>query len=228
MREKFPGLRIGILLAHGIDNLGTSPALDEEKAQAAATLAATWSLDQLMERPEIQAWQDAYRAFGVKPRSSRPTAEAFLRRLIGGNPFPTISKAVDAYLLVETRHFLPIGGYDLDFVQGDITLRISSGDESFTPIGAKETEQTAPGEVVYGDEKRVLTRKWNFRDADECKITPESRRIALFTEAPFASVPSQAVHDTVDAMAAAIGTHCGGTVTTRYLDASEGLEISLD
>jgi DNA/RNA-binding domain of Phe-tRNA-synthetase-like protein len=131
--------------------------------------------DRLGQLPEIEAWRQAYRTFGVKPRDSRPTAEAFLRRLIKGADFPTISKAVDAYLLVETDYYLPVGGYDLDTITGDIRLRFSGGDEPFIPLGAKLDENTKPGEVVYADDRRILTRKWNYRDCDHCKITDQSQ-----------------------------------------------------
>src|SRR5262249_12732567 len=157
--------------------------LDAEKRSAARRLAAEHTNESLGRLPEIEAWRAAYRAFGGKPKDHRPTAQAFLRRPAQGEGFPTTSQVVDAHLLVEPRFFLPVGGYDLATITGDIELRRSPGDEGFNPIGGREPEYTRPGEIVYADRVRVLTRKWNYRDCDACKVTPESADIALFTEA---------------------------------------------
>jgi DNA/RNA-binding domain of Phe-tRNA-synthetase-like protein len=173
--KTFPALRIAALVARGIDNEGTNSELQQLKHAAAVRMFNEFDNDRLGQLPEIEAWRQAYRTFGVKPRDSRPTAEAFLRRLIKGADFPTISKAVDAYLLVETDYYLPVGGYDLDTITGDIRLRFSGGDEPFIPLGAKLDENTKPGEVVYADDRRILTRKWNYRDCDHCKITDQSQ-----------------------------------------------------
>ncbi|MFI9847175.1 B3/4 domain-containing protein [Nonomuraea sp. NPDC051941] len=220
IRKSFPDLRIALLVARDIDNTGLDPELQEQKRSAASRMYENFTYDTLNARTEIEAWREAYRAFGVKPRDSRPTAEAFLRRLVKGDDFPTISKAVDSYLLVETQYFLPVGGYDLSEITGDIVLRFSSGGEPFVPIGAAAEEMTKPGEVIYADDARVLTRKWNFRDCDTCKITDASTTIGLFTEAPFASVQTKALTDSIQQMADYIQKYCGGTVKTAFLDTS--------
>ncbi len=225
VRESFPDLRLAILIATGIDNSGTDPQLEDAKKKAAQKFREEWSYERLTERPEIQAWREAYRQFGVKYKSSRPTAEAFLRRLIKDEAFPTISKAVDSYLLTETEYFLPVGGYDLDTLSGDIVLRVSTGNEPFIPIGGADTEVTREGEVIYSDNMRVLTRKWNFRDCDHCKITTDSTNIVLVSEAPFESVPIEHLSASIDHMARTIGEYCGGTISTQVMEACPELTM---
>lgn len=215
VRDSFPELRLAILLAIGINNEGAHPQLEEKKEAAARRFHDEWTNEALTEQPEIQAWRSAYREFGVKYKSSRPTAEAFLRRLIKGEDFPTISKAVDSYLLTETEYFLPVGGYDLDTLTGDVVLRTSAGGEQFTPLGSPEaTEVTRVDEVVYADNARILTRKWNFRDCDHCKITPSSTNIVLVTEAPFETVTTDHLDSSIKHMAQTVKDHCGGEIKT--------------
>jgi lysyl-tRNA synthetase class 2 len=228
IKAAFPSLRIAILLARDINNLGVDQELQQLKDDAARRMRADYDYDSLGQLPEIEAWRDAYRSFGVKPKDSRPTAEAFLRRLIKGEEFPTISKAVDSYLVTETEYFLPVGGYDLGTISGDICLRFSAGDEEFTPLGARATEVTRPGEVVYSDDARILTRKWNYRDCDNCKVTEQSTAIGLFSEAPFGNVATSKLNDSIKRMADLIGKYCGGNVDTLLLDVSQATEISLD
>src|SRR5688572_156592 len=110
----FPNLRVAGAYFADIDNHGASPELSYEKAAARRRLSIDMTTETLGTRHEVVAWRNAYAAFGVKPKRYRPTAEAFLLRLLRGGAFPTISKAVDSYLLVETEFLLPIGGYDVD------------------------------------------------------------------------------------------------------------------
>jgi len=227
IRKTFPELRIGVLVARHLDNTGTDDRLDELKRVAADRIPREFTYETLGELPEITAWREAYRTFGVKPKDSRPTAEAFLRRLVKGEEFPTISKAVDSYLLVETEYHLPVGGYDLATITRDICLRVSPGDEAFQPIGTGAEEVTRSGEVVYADDARVLTRKWNFRDCDHCKIAETSTDIVLFTEAPFTTVGTDRLRASIDLMAEHIERFCGAEVTAELFDCARAGEFPL-
>ena len=105
---------------------------------------------------------------------------------------------------------LPCGGYDLEKVQGDITLRFSSGSEPFNPLGGGVLEETNPGEVVYSDSKAVLTRKWNFRDADSTKITSSTKNVALFSEAAMTQIPTEAISSFTEKLKLYLEKFCGG------------------
>lgn len=183
----FPNLVIGILR-------GT---VSEPKAQFDQTLRsfrqrAEQSLlgrgiatDELSDFPTITAWREAYRAFGAKPKKHRPTHEALARRILRSEGWPNINPLVDVYLSNQVEHLLPHGGYDSTQLRGTVRLTVSDGGESFVAIGG-ETETTDAGEVLYRDDERVLTRRWNYRDADATKIMPETSRFILMVESPTA------------------------------------------
>jgi DNA/RNA-binding domain of Phe-tRNA-synthetase-like protein len=162
--------------------------------------------------PYIAAWRETYRSIGVKAKKYNPTCEALMRRILEGEPIPRINTVVDTYLVVEAETFLPCGGYDLDRIQGDITLRYSPGNEPFVPLGGGTQEETNTGEVVYADSKTILTRKWNFRDADSTKITLDSKNIALFSEAAVPQIPTNAVSAFVGRLKSLLQKFCGGEI----------------
>lgn len=222
--QRYPDLRIGVLKAEDIQNRSKLDELEEIKAQKAAQFRKRYRRDTLLEHPHIAAWRETYRSFGAKPKKYKPTAEALLRRILSGVNIPTISAVVDSYLVVETEYLLPIGGYDLDKIAGNITLRFSEGGEEFQPLGSQATETTKPGEVVYCDDARVLTRRWNYRDCDATKITIESRRIGLFIEAAERTIESSALIDGLNSLEGYVSRFCGGQIKTFVADASEGLE----
>jgi DNA/RNA-binding domain of Phe-tRNA-synthetase-like protein len=216
----FPSLRIGIVTARGIDNTDSNEEVEAIKQASAAALRQNLSPEALSEHPYIAAWRETYRRFGTKPKDHRPTAEALLRRVLRGENIPTISKAVDLYLAIETAFYLPIGGYDLEKVEGDIALRLSSGDEPFTPIGATQAEEkTYSGEIVYADSHKILTRRWNYRDCDAAKVTQESKTIALFCEAPLPEIPTDHLKQCADQLAEYLRRFCGGSISSHFVEA---------
>ena len=147
--------------------------------------------------------------------------------MLRGDPLPTISPVVDAYLAIETEFYLPIGGYDLANIQGDITLRFSRGGEVFVPLGGETTETSYDGEVVYVDAEKVLTRRWNYRDCDSAKITASSRDIVLGCEATGADVTTTTLDTCMSSLAEYIHYFCGGTVTTHILDGHTGTRATI-
>jgi DNA/RNA-binding domain of Phe-tRNA-synthetase-like protein len=184
----FPELLIGVIRLDEVDNRkDPDPLLRAAVAQRAAELRAeVGSPDEV---PELAAWQRAYRAFGSNPRRHRPSAEALVRQVLKGGAPPSISPLVDCYLYISLLTFLPIGGYDLDAVDGDVVLRTSPGNEPFVALGGA-VEVTEKGEVVYADDTKVLTRRWNHRDGELSKLDRASNSAVLFCESPGGIQPS--------------------------------------
>lgn len=224
IQKKYPNLRIGIVVAHNITNRKNDLILEQLKRETEIKLQdSEWTSERLLEHPFIAAWRDTYRSFGVKPKEHMPTAESLVKRVLKGNQFPQISVIVDAYLVVELEHFLPIGGYDLDTIKGDIVLRFSSGNEPFTPLGGGKKE-TKPGEVVYSDDKQVLTMRWNYLDCDETKITLNTKNFALFIEAADPRIPTETLAKATVRLQQVLEQFCPGIYRSFIVDASKDLE----
>ena len=131
---------------------------------------------------------------------------------------------MNAYLSSEVPTLLPIGGYDIDTLEGDIILNLSAGNAIFTGFGA-EQELTFAGEIVYSDSKSVLTRRWNYRDAIRTQITENTKKIILMTEAPSGAVSNDLINQTLNEMRIQIFNSCGGEIQTEILDVKESFEI---
>lgn len=218
MARRYPDLRISFLTVRGMDNTGESPELQAELREAEQRFRGQFAdAAALGEDRRIRAWRDTYQSFNVNPNKFRPSAEALLRRVVRGDPVPWISKAVNAYLLTELSYLLPVGGYDVTGVKGDVTLRLSPGGEPFTAIGGK-AEPTDAGEVVYADDEKVLTRRWNFRDCDQAKVTNDSKDVALFIEATSPAITTEELTGLAELIARKVQQYCGGTAATGLLD----------
>lgn len=218
IRNKYPDLRIGVVVAEAVNNADhSSELIAYTKEQFEKFVDKYVYPEDLRKHKNIQAWREIYCSFGVKPKKYKPTAESFLVRVLKGH-IPKISPAVDSYLISETLHCLPVGGYDLDTIDGDITLRHSQGEEEFLAIGAEELEATGEGEVIYADEKRILTRRWNFRDCDACKIDVPSNKIALFVEGAFLEIEDAEIQETTADIASNLEKFCNAKTKILFLD----------
>jgi len=221
IRTKFPDLRIGVVVAHSIDNTRYSEALASAVNLTFTSFADKHEgLDVFEEEKNIKIWRDVYRSFGTNPKKKTPTAEALLSRVIKSRFVPHISPAVDSYLMAETLHVLPIGGYDLEKVEGDITLRFSNDQEKFVGIGNSDEEVLPAGEVVYADSARILTRRWNYKDCDYAKIADATKSVALFVEGPKQEITDSEICQTSEAMSENLHKYCGGDVKTLFLSST--------
>jgi DNA/RNA-binding domain of Phe-tRNA-synthetase-like protein len=160
------------------------PGPSDAASDALLRDAETAALAVLAGRPAVElapvaAWRDAYQAFGARPKRTRPSVEALLRRVDAG--LPRIDRLTDIYNAMSVRHLLPVGGEDLDAYAGPARLVRAAGDEPFDTNrdGEPVTEQPEPGEVIWRDDAGVTCRCWNWRQCVRTRITHSTVR-ALF------------------------------------------------
>ena len=210
--DDYPDINIGVLVGKGLDNKTPYGDLFQLQEEALVSAQEQIGTQPATEHPYIASWRELYRSFGTKPGDYRPSAEALIRRALKNGALPRINNAVDLYNVVSVKHVIPMGGFDTDNVDGDIYLRRSNGGEKFLPLGASEYEETYPGEVVYADDSRILTRRWNYRDADETKITEDSENIVLFIDGS-PSIEIGKVEAALDELINLLKEACGGEMS---------------
>jgi DNA/RNA-binding domain of Phe-tRNA-synthetase-like protein len=228
--EAFPHLAVAAVVASELR--GGKPWEETEPLLAGLERAAAdggWQ--PLAETdPLLASWHAAYRAFGTNPRRFRPSVDALSRRLAKSGRLPRVNPAVDAYNAVSLTHGIPAGAFDLAAVRGDISLRLATDADAFTPLGEPGTAEPArPGEVVYADEAdtaAVLTRHWNHRDSDRTKVTPESRRVVFLLETVDPDAGPKALDQAVEQLTSLLGPHAGRVGTHLLTPASPAASLS--
>ena len=222
--EVFPHITIGVVLG-SIRN--ARPELQSRIARLRSDALRQLSTniprsEDLLSRSSISVWRNAYQRFGVKAKTHKPTHEALARRLLKDGVFPNINPIVDIYLSNQAAHLLPHGGYDLEAISGALRLTISEGGEAFEPLGGGE-EQTAPNELVYRDDKRILTRRWNYRDCDVSKITDRTSNFILMIESPSEELEDETVEKAAQDLVEKYKGCFEGTFNYALLQASQEL-----
>jgi DNA/RNA-binding domain of Phe-tRNA-synthetase-like protein len=224
----FPGYRRGVVLAHGVNNGPSAAELVELLRGEEARARETLSVDTLTEEPRLACWREAFRRLGYKPGDFRPSIEALLRRVLRGQELPAISALVDIGNAVSLRHLLPVGGHAIDVLTQDIALRPASGSEEFVPFGAEERERPLPGEFVFVEGERVLTRRWIWRQSSHTLTLPGTTAIEFNIDA-LPPATDQALAAAAADIEALVGRHCGGRCRFAVLDrANPRMELAAE
>ena len=214
--EKFPEAKVGLIVAKDINNADNQDVI-ENLRKAEKEVRERLELQTLADHPKIQDWRNAYSAFGSKPRTFKNSVEALLRRVLKGDELPHINTAVDIYNIISITHLLPVGGDNIDNMEGDLLLTIAKGGEPFTVLGNRQQEEAEQGEVIYRDDKEVLCRRWNWRGSDKTKLTQETKNVLFVLEA-LGSTMNEELQAALDELKELIEQYCGGEHKIFILD----------
>jgi DNA/RNA-binding domain of Phe-tRNA-synthetase-like protein len=208
-------------VASGIDNTRACPEIEGLMREQEGKVRLDPAVDPAT-HPRLVAWKQAYLKFGANPNKFTPSIIFLAKQLKAGKPLRSISPAVDVFNTISIRYLVPSGGDDLDAVNGDLTLGRAVSDETFAPLfKPEEVEHPEAGEIILVNRqsKRVLCRRWNWRNADFSKITPQTRNLAINVDGMIPAISRREIEQAAEELGQMLVRCCGGSVTIRYLDA---------
>ncbi|MFJ7150226.1 B3/4 domain-containing protein [Streptomyces sp. NPDC100445] len=185
VRTLVPGFTHVAIEAHGLVNGPSTESSSALLDDAARRLADRLAGRAPHEDPHMAAWRAAYTAFGAKPSRTRNSAEALAKRALSDAGLPRINLLVDLYNALSVAHLIPVGGEDLDHIQGGMRLVRATGREDFVTVagGAETVERPEPGEVVWRDDAGVTCRRWNWRQGPRTRLTERTVSAVFLLEA---------------------------------------------
>lgn len=216
--ELFPDARIGIVVAHGMkpgDQVSDEDASAIAKALRDANEAADKHLNSntISQNQVVAVWRDAYQRFKTK-KGARCSVENLLKRVLKGNPVGSITPSVDIYNTISLKYALPVGGEDIDAMEGDIRLGLTEGGDAFRALGEEEDAPTLEGELCYRDDAGAICRCWNWRDGQRTALTDDSEKAFLIIE----SVDPERADDlqaAIDELAEMVEQRLGATIFAK-------------
>jgi DNA/RNA-binding domain of Phe-tRNA-synthetase-like protein len=215
---RFPDVVLGVVTASGIDNTGDGTSLAGPLRQEEERVRAALAGVQISEHPHIAPWREAYRSFGAKPKDYPSSIENLARRVLKGWCVPHINPLVDLYNTISLRHLVPVGGEDLDRIEGNVLLTVATETEAPVHLlGEPEARPPNPGEVIYRDDLGTLCRRWNWKEAERTKLTAETRRAFLVLEG-LPPVGRDLIEQAAGELAARVRACCGGEVALALID----------
>lgn len=214
--EIFPAFRRGVVVATGIDNSSANPETARLLTEAASRANP--------EPEKIEVWNEAYRKFGADPDKHTPSIRFLFQQIQKGKPPRSISKVVDLFNIISLRWAAPCGGDDLASLEGgDLLLGIARGDETFAPLfKPAAVEHPSAGEVIYytPQTRRVLCRRWTWRNADFSKIAPGTKAVAINVDMMMPPFTAADLDSALGDLAEMLRRFCGGEVRAHVLQPS--------
>ncbi|MEX0940162.1 MAG: lysine--tRNA ligase [Candidatus Babeliales bacterium] len=216
--ENFSGVRIGVIVAKNIKNSTENKEVFEKLQEIQSQFNEVINKSLLDQHPFIKTWHEVYQKFGANSKKHLSSIENLGSRIVKGSIISPINTLVDLYNIISLKYMLPAGGENLDALKGDIQLTISGENEpAVTLLGQKEARSPKPGEVIYKDENGAICRRWNWKEAERSKITPETKN-AIFVIEALPPVETELFEDAINELAYLIHQYCDGAVTKVILD----------
>ncbi|QCK15560.1 B3/B4 domain-containing protein [Mangrovivirga cuniculi] len=134
IKTKLPEIRLGLLEAE-IRVVNSISELDDRLEQEIDILFNKYEVEDIKNRPIIEATRNAYKNLGKDPNRYRPSAEALSRRIVQGKGLYQVNNAVDIVNWLSFVSGFSIGAYDLNQVTGDIYLDIAPEGVPYQAIG---------------------------------------------------------------------------------------------
>jgi DNA/RNA-binding domain of Phe-tRNA-synthetase-like protein len=135
IKEKVPQTKLAVL-KYTADVKETSPELWEYMDETIIPqINKKLEIQKVTEFKNVASSRKAYKAFGKDPGRYRVSSEALIRRIKQGKELYKINTVVDTNNLISVESGFSAGSYDIDCVNGDITLNIGKAGESYKGIG---------------------------------------------------------------------------------------------
>lgn len=173
--EISPDAKVGVLVLRNIDNT-RDPDGSYQNLWSTIEATALELLDTpLEELPAVSIWQNAFQKAKINPRDYDASHIALLRRVKNRIEIPNINPLVNILNTVSISRKVPLGGHDLDKIDGDITVGPNTNKLDFT--GKEKSVESK--EIVYVDKKNVLTRKWVWREGEKTMATAKTTNVFI-------------------------------------------------
>jgi DNA/RNA-binding domain of Phe-tRNA-synthetase-like protein len=179
--ERFPGARIGVLEATGLEPIDTHPELETLRQALEEELRhRLGSLDRraLRELPTLQVFESYFRRHG----KTYHVLQQLESIAVKGRAIPSRICAVTAMFMAELQHGLVTAGHDLEPLCTPLSLTASRGDERYTNLTGKLCA-VPEGDMIICNSHRVLSSVLHGPERDS-PITIRSRSAVFTVYAP--------------------------------------------
>ena len=183
-------MRLGIVLAQGINPVASSPALDRGIATRLAQLQGGLTESEDAYRTEIR---DVFRNGTYKPTGSAKPASEYLLRAAAENQFPRINTIVDCCNYLSMLSLLPISIWDVEKAAStSFVFRLGREDESYIFNTAGQSislRDLIVGCSTFSDgvERPIIN---GVKDSMGTKTSDESLVVAAVIYAPLQDGPT--------------------------------------
>jgi len=213
----YPGLSIGIVVAHGSNNSQGDTHINQMLTTIQEKLTAELKTEEVPTHPHIANWIEAYKKFGVNPKKNVPSVQNTVQRVLK-KPLESISPFVDLDNTIILKYLMPVCGFNLDAIQGDLQLAYAQNEEApVTLLGEPHAKAPQVGEIIYKDGLSAIRRCWNWKEIERTKLTPQTTN-AIFIIECLPPVAPVLLESAINELAGLLEQYCNGSVSVAILN----------
>lgn len=179
--KKYPKMEIGYLVANVVVRK-QDPHINTLKQSFIGHLQKLGlNATNFVTHPNLAIWRKIYKE-DFQETAYRSSIESLVRRIATGKELWNISNVVDLYNCCSILSLLPMGGYDVSKISGNIEIRYAKEREAFQGIGERLKIEAKSHHIVYADEERVMCWLWNHKDSCETCIDEQTNQVIFFID----------------------------------------------
>lgn len=171
------GVKIRGVKITGVNNYQYSQELEEYIQEHIHILLKNQTRKSIKEDDIIQGFYELHQKVNIPRRKNLPASENLLLTLVKKQEFYRINPVVDIYNILSMETKLALGAHDIDNADGNISLRLTDGNENFIPLGQNQSKDVPIGVYSYIDDSKDILCYLEIRQVDKTKITNESQNI---------------------------------------------------
>lgn len=145
--------QLGYIVIHNAKVQGTPTSLAQKFFQLQTSIAAVYNMDGLVEMPRLASVRNLYNQNEFDINRYDMGSEELIRRVLRKKDAYYVNSAVVAAQYCSMHFLLPVGLYDLDQINGDVTYRLPREEKYINSLGEKISTN---GQAFLSDDHGVF------------------------------------------------------------------------
>jgi DNA/RNA-binding domain of Phe-tRNA-synthetase-like protein len=181
--DLIPGFTVGVIEYKDIQ-VGESPQMLKGRLQLFQEAIYFDLLEKnVTDLDGIKEWRAIFKTTGKDPNRYRHSAEALYRRIARQNYLQSIHSAIDLNNFFSLEYQTPIGIYDSDKVQGNVTIKIGRENEEYTGLNGRtnnlanliiSADESGPFGSPFVDSERTAVKEGSTNALQIVYLRPSS------------------------------------------------------
>jgi DNA/RNA-binding domain of Phe-tRNA-synthetase-like protein len=171
------GIRVVVFALQGLQNKDSDAGFEKLQEASLREIVAHKAERPLSADPILQGFRNLHTSLGFSNRNFPAASESLLEYVYKNARLPHINLLVDIYNLVSVETRLALGAHDVDFISGNVQLRITDGAEGFRPLGSPANKPVRPGAYAYCDDDRDVICLMEVKQVEKTKATLETHDV---------------------------------------------------
>jgi len=193
-KEKLEGLKVGYIQFEGTIIEKHTHEMDIMVEKAIIDVQKKFKdIDSIAKDDVIKAMRKLFSQVGVDPTKERPSAEALLRRVVGGKGIYRINTVVDTNNVISMTTGYPCGVYDADSIIGRIRLHIGKEGGKYIGIGRKE--MSTDNRLLTKDDISIFGGP--TADSNRTAVSMKTKNVLMLIYNP-KEIPEKMLTDTIE------------------------------